>query len=120
MDNQPSDRKNVKGEAGITAGGNVFIEGIRGQIAIGENIYQNFNQYKIEKLTKYPNYRRQLSDDSDYFKTSASINHEYEEALSTQTSYKTILRKLKPMEKRFKYLGDEKKLYGSWKGSIHR
>lgn len=108
MSNQPSDRKNVRGDAGITAGGDVSIGDITGSIAIGKNI----NQYRIEKLTIYPDYRRRLTDDSDYFKTSASINQEYENALSTQTSYKDILRKLKPMEKRFKtYLDDEKKLY---------
>ena len=43
MDNQPSDRKNVKGEAGITAGGAVDIDNT-GQLAIGKYI----NQFKIE------------------------------------------------------------------------
>ncbi|MBE9541962.1 MAG: hypothetical protein IMF01_06555, partial [Proteobacteria bacterium] len=46
MENQPSDRKNVKGEAGITAGGNVEIDNT-GQLAIGKYI----NQFKIENTS---------------------------------------------------------------------
>jgi tetratricopeptide (TPR) repeat protein len=46
MDNQPSDRKNVKGEAGITAGGNVDIDNT-GLLAIGKYI----NQFKIENTS---------------------------------------------------------------------
>jgi len=45
MGNQPSNRKNIRGDAGITAGGDVSIEDVTGQLAIGNYI----NQFKIEK-----------------------------------------------------------------------
>ena len=44
MGNQPSDRKNVRGDAGITASGDVDIDNT-GLLAIGKYI----NQFKIEK-----------------------------------------------------------------------
>jgi tetratricopeptide (TPR) repeat protein len=47
MSNKPSDRKNVRGEAGITAGGDVTIRDVTGQLAIGN--YINQIQLKIEK-----------------------------------------------------------------------
>ena len=44
MGNQQSDRKNVRGDACITAGGDVSIGDVTGQLAIGKYI----NQFKIE------------------------------------------------------------------------
>jgi ATP/maltotriose-dependent transcriptional regulator MalT len=46
MGSQPSDRKNVRGDAGITAGGDVSIDN-SGLLAIGKYI----TQFKIEKTT---------------------------------------------------------------------
>ena len=40
MSEQPVDSKNVMGGPGITAGGNVSISDILGQVSIGKNIYQ--------------------------------------------------------------------------------
>jgi tetratricopeptide (TPR) repeat protein len=64
MGNQPSDRKNVRGDAGITARGDVDIDNT-GQLAIGKYI----NQFKIEnptsealiELIKYQDQRRQFN-----------------------------------------------------------
>lgn len=47
MNNQPSNRKNVRNNAGIIASGDVSFGDVSGQLAIGKYI----NQFKVGKLS---------------------------------------------------------------------